>query len=182
MDRPFPPGSEELTFDVSSVLYRARRLPRLKVTGIALRLPFLTVNVSPDDSEKRIAREVLIRLRDKRVLVASECCDSCIDNALKSIAEIRQLLVDKQVEIARDDSPLFIVLDLMLNGIRRFLTYVEVRDPLLHRDEYFTALDVLRGHLLRSVEQVALLGDATPGLTNRLAFNPDWEPQLYLLG
>ena len=170
-----------LKFDVSSVVKRARRLPRPKINSVSINIPFLSINVSASSEEKKIAREILIRLRDKRVLVAWECCDSCIDNALKSIMEIRALLVDKQVEIQNEDSPLFVVIDLMLAGIRQFLTFTEARNPLYHRDEYFVALEALRGHLLRSVEQVATLAGTTPRLSNRLQFDRTWDASLYVL-
>jgi hypothetical protein len=170
-----------LKFDVSSVVSRAKRLPRPKIEGVSINLPFVTVNVSATDTEKKVAREILIRLRDKRVLVASECCDSCIQNALKSIMEIRSLLVDKQVEMPGDDSPVFILVDLMLAGVRQFLTFTEKRDPHLYRHEYFAALELLRGHLLRCIEQLALLAGTSPHLSNRLQFDPDWSPDIYQL-
>jgi hypothetical protein len=174
------PGEGSLTFDVSSVVSRARRLPRAKVKGISINLPFLSINVSSEDTERKVAQEVLIRLRDKRVLVARECCDSCIDNALKSIVEIRRLLVDKQVELSSEDGPLFVLLDLMLVGIRQFLTFTEVRDPHYHREDYLGALQTLRGHLLRCVEQIAKLGGTTPRLSDRLAFDTEWSPEVYV--
>lgn len=131
--------------------------------------------------EQKIAREILIRLRDKRVLVAWECCDSCISNALKSIMDIRALLVNKQIEIHNGDSALFVVIDLMLAGIRQFLTFTEVREPAFHRQEYLEALEDLRGHLLRSLEQVAAIAGTTPRLSNRLQFDREWDANLYLL-
>lgn len=170
-----------LRFDVSSIVEAARRLPRPKINSVSLNLPFLTINVSASRSEKKIAREILIRLRDKRVLVAWECCDSCIDNAVKSIMEIRTLLVDKQVEIQDENSPLFLISDLMLTGIRQFLTFTEARDPLYYREEYFTALEALRGHLLRCIEQVGRLASVTPRLSNRLQFDREWAAGVYVL-
>ena len=71
-----------LKFDVSSILQRVKTLPKLKVKGVSINLPFITIDMAASDIERKIAREVLIRLRDKRVLVAWECCDSCIKNAL----------------------------------------------------------------------------------------------------
>ena len=168
-----------LKFDVSSILQRAKRLPKPKVEGVSINLPFLSINVTVSDDEKKIAREVLIRLRDKRVLVAWECCDNCIENALASIQDIRALLVDKQVELPDENSAMFLLFDLMLAGIRQFLTFTERYDPHIHREEYFGALEFLRGHLLRCIEEVAKLGNTTPQLSNRLDFNPLWEKGTY---
>lgn len=173
--------SSSLKFDVSSVVERAKLLPKPKVKGITINLPFLSIDLAASDDEKRIAREVLIRLRDKRVLVAWECCDSCIRNALASIQDIRTLLVNKQVELNDENSVLFLLFDLMLAGIRQFLTYTERYDPHIHREEYFGSLDTLRGHLLRCVEEIAKAGNTSPKLSNRLNFNPVWEKEIYIL-
>ena len=116
----------------------------------------------------------MIRLSDRRVLSAWECCDDCIDNALKSLGEIRFLLVDKQVELADvRDGPLYLLIDAMALGIRQFMTF----DELLKRDDsapshprfgdfhrppdvrqaYFDGLELLRGHLSRCLGQVAVI-------------------------
>jgi hypothetical protein len=170
-----------LRFDVADLIERAKRLPKPKVESVSINVPFLTVNVSASNIEKKVAREVLIRLRDKRVLVAWECCNSCIRNALISIQEIRSLLVDKQVELPNEDSPMFLLFDLMLTGIRQFLTFTERKDPFLYRDEYLGALEVLRGHLLRCIDQIAKLSGTKPSLSNRLAFDSEWSPERYIV-
>jgi hypothetical protein len=172
----------DLKFDVSSIVEKAKNLPRPKVkVKVTVNLPFLSIELDPSNEEKKIAREVIIRLRDKRVLVAWECCDNCIDNAITSIREIRTLLVDKQVELQNDDSPLFLLFDLMLEGIRQFLTFTEKYDPRFNRDEYFGALEVLRGHLLRCIKEIAKIGDTSPKLNNRLEFDPLWNVDIYII-
>lgn len=173
--------TSELKFDVSSILQRAKLLPKPKVKGISINLPFLSIDLRVSDDIRKIAREVLIRLRDKRVLVAWECCDNCVRNALTSIQDIRTLLVNKQVELSDDDSALFLLFDLMLAGIRQFLTYTERYDPHIHREEYFGALEVLRGHLLRCIEEIAKVGNVSPQLSNRFNFNPIWEKEIYVV-
>lgn len=72
--------------DMTSLLARARR----HMGDVTINLPFISFGVSPDDQERRVAREVVIRLKDRRVLSAWECCDNCIDNALASLQEIRR--------------------------------------------------------------------------------------------
>lgn len=173
--------TSDLRFDVSSVLHRAKLLPKPKVKGISINLPFLSIDFTVSDDDRRIAREVLIRLRDRRVLVAWECCDNCIKNALVSIQDIRTLLVNKQVELPDEDSALFLLFDLMLAGIRQFLTFTERYDPHIHREEYFGGLEVLRGHLLRCIKEIAKVGSTSPQLSNRLNFNPIWKEGLYVI-
>ena len=170
-----------LRFDVTDLVERAKHLPKPKIEGVSINIPFLSISVSVSNIEKKAAREVLICLRDKRVLVAWECCDDCIRNALTSIQEIRSILVDKQVELPNEHSSMFLLFDLMLAGIRQFLTFTERKDPFLYREEYFGALEVLRGHLLRCIEQIAELAGAKPTLSNRLNFDSEWSPERYLM-
>jgi hypothetical protein len=111
-------------FNISKLLERARNLP-VSVDGVTIKLPFFVeVTLKPDNLERKVAREVVIRLADRRVLNASECCDGCIENALKSLLEIRQVIVDKQVELSsKNDSALFLLLDSIRDVIRQFLTF-----------------------------------------------------------
>lgn len=161
-------------FDLSDVLSRVRREIGSRIGDVTLNLPFVSVSVSPKDRERQVAREVVIRLKDRRVLSASECCDNCIDQALESLQEIRRTLVDKQVELSDlHDGPLYLLLDMMALGVKQFLTYEQL---LKHADyvpehstlsdfrrlpdvrqAYFDALEVLRGHLSRWLGQVAAI-------------------------
>jgi len=164
-------------FDIQDVLRRARRLAAGSLGDITLTLPFVTMAVHPRDKEKQVARELVIRLEDRRVLTAWECCDGCIDQALASRQEIRRLLVDKQVELAdTQDGPLYTLLDAMALGIRQFLTFEQrltapgaqspdfsgSRRPEGTRQAYFDALEVLRGHLSRCLGQIAALAGMEP--------------------
>jgi len=60
--------------DLSALISRMRRLPKA-VDGVSLNFPFVRVSVKPQGLERRVAREVVIRLADRRVLNAFECCD-----------------------------------------------------------------------------------------------------------
>jgi hypothetical protein len=158
-------------FDLSDVLKRASRLTRKHIGSVTLSLPFISVVISPKDGEKRAAREIVVRLKDRRVLSAWECCDNCIDHALKSLQEIRRFLVDKEVELVEfQDGPLYLVIDAMIIGIRQFLTYEQRlktatvlparrtkgirREPDM-RQGCFDGLEILRGHLSRCLGQIA---------------------------
>jgi len=161
-------------FDITDVLKRMRRLGRNRLGDVTLNLPFISIGVSPKDREKQVAREIIIRLRDRRVLSASECCDDCIDRALASLQEIRRLLVDKQVDLSDvEDGPLFLLIEAMTVSIRQFLTFEQrlqameqlpanklrsdVQRPANVRQAYFNGLEILRGHLSRCVGQVAVV-------------------------
>jgi len=120
-------GSIPFKFDITDLLARARRQISGRVGNVTLSLPFVSIAVNPKDKERQVAREVVIRLRDRRVLSAWECCDNCIDNALASLQEIRQTLVNKQVELSDlQDGPLYLLLDAMAAGIRQFMTFEEL--------------------------------------------------------
>ncbi|MFG1364052.1 hypothetical protein [Xanthobacter versatilis] len=164
-------------FDIRDVLGRARRLASASLGDISLNLPFVSVAVNPKDKEKHVARELVIRLKDRRVLTAWECCDGCIDQAPASLQETRRLLVDKQVELAdMQDGPLYMLVDAMALGIRQFLIFEQrlnapgapPADPCEFwrrqdtRHAYFDALEILRGHLSRCLGQIATLAGMEP--------------------
>jgi hypothetical protein len=93
-------GKAPSTFDLGDVLARSRRQLGNRLSGVTLSLPFLSFSVNPNNREQQIAHEIVTRLKDRRVLSAYECCDDCIDRALASLREIRQTLIDKQVELS----------------------------------------------------------------------------------
>lgn len=167
---------------LSTLLKRARQLP-VELDGISINLPFVSVTVKPDDIERRVASEVVIRMADRRVLNARECCDRCIERALDSLQEIRSLLVDKQVELAeRSDGALYLLLEVMLEGIRQFLTFVERLDCSSYegRQEYLCALEVLRGHLYRSLLQVAAIASMSiPEVPEHMRYSASWQIEQY---
>jgi len=175
----FMKNTNELIFDVSSILQKVNRLPKPKVKGVSINLPFLSIDFTVSNDERKIAKEIMIRLKDKRVLDSWQCCGSCIKHAVDSIQDIRALLVDKQVELSNENSALFILCDLMLYGIRQFLTLAEFYKPFANKTEYQEALDILRGHLLRCLDEIAKIGDVSTPTFYRQNFNPDWEKKIY---
>lgn len=167
-------------FDVTELLGKARKFASSRVGDVTLNLPFVSIAVAPKDREKQVAREIFIRLKDRRVLSSRECCDECIDRALSSLQEIRRFLVDKDVDLSDiRDSSLCLLIDAMTLGIRQFLTFEERlqtaelsrstqrRDSSRYRGDarqsYFDALELLRDHLSRCLGQIALVaGMDTP--------------------
>lgn len=172
-----------LRFDLRPLLARARRL-HTSVDGVTLKLPFLSLTVKAEDRERRVAREVLIRLADRRVLNARECCGSCIDRALGSLQRIRNLLVDKQVELAEhSDGPLYLLLDTALEGIRQFMTFEERLDQGNPSDwqRHFLALEILRRHIYQCLIQISAIADLRlPRVADSMQYEAAWQMAVYL--
>lgn len=182
-------------FNVSDLVQKARRYTKKRVDGVTINLPFISFSVRPDDLEQKAAREIVIRLANKRVLNAFECCDSCVEKALASLQEIRSLLVDKQVELAgQADGALFLIMELMLEAIRQFFTFEEGLRTVnpnfpgeihsrMHRvdlEPYFAALEMLRGHLFRCLSQIAVVADTTiPKIADHMRYENPWQLDAY---
>jgi hypothetical protein len=169
-------------FDISGVVNKFRKLPVKVEGGVNISLPFFQVTVKPDAIERTVAREVVIRLADRRVLNAFECCDNCIENALKSLQEIRAIIVDKQVELSgKTDGPVYLLLDAMRDGIRQFLTFEQRlskgRDG---RELYFAGLEMLRAHIHRSLIQISKIARMKiPGIAPNMRYDEDWQMEAY---
>jgi hypothetical protein len=185
-------------FDISDSIKKARKYINKHVDGVTIEIPFITFSVKPTDIEKKIARELLIRLTDKRVLNSKECCDNCIDNALASLQEVRKILIDKQVELsAYHDGGLYLLIELMTEVTRQFLTFQETlkahgRPPFspafkdFHidhqtRDAYMELLEQLRFHMHSCLTQIAKIAEMrTPKVESYLKANDTWLLSLYL--
>lgn len=166
-------GAIPFKFDISQVLSALALRPDARVSSVQLNLPFISVLAHPSAREVQLAHELFLRVRDRRVLNGRECCDGCIDAALGSLQEIRSALVEVQVNlIGEKDGILHTLIDLMLVSIRQFLTFAqsisnngldalrgtgEFYRPHDTRQIYFDALEQLRGHLSRSLGQLAVI-------------------------
>jgi hypothetical protein len=186
-------------FDFKAQLKDARRKLNSRVGSVSINLPFLSLSLNPDDLEKRIAREIVIRLSDRRVLNAFECCDNCIDHALSSLQEIRRILVDKQVELSSvPESPLYLLVELQVEAIRQFLTFeqrineaakpeglpsdasAKFRRSHQVNEKYFAALEMLRAHLHRCLLQEAKIADTQiPKISENMRYDEAWEIEAY---
>jgi hypothetical protein len=186
-------------FDFRAQIKDARRKLNTRVGSVSINLPFLSISLNPDDLEKRVAREIVIRVADRRVLNAFECCDNCIDQALSSLQEIRRILVDKQVELSgAPDSPLYLLIELQVEAIRQFLTFEQRlnqsaatastpidalrdfrRSPPV-REQYFAALEMLRAHLHRVLVQVSkVAATAIPKISDHMRYDDAWQLEAY---
>jgi hypothetical protein len=177
--------------DLSGIIRRMKSLPISVDAKVKVSIPFLEVTFTPDDRECKIAREVVIRLADRRVLNSKECCDGCIDNAITSLKEIREVLVDKQVEFSdKSDTALYILLDSIREAIRQFMTF-EQRLGGRHKEEhrnyeerqvYFDSLEMLRAHIYRTLMQLAKIGNCEnlPALSQMMYYDDQWQLEVYI--
>ena len=183
-------------FDLRELVARARHHINDRVSGVSVNLPFVSFSVNPEAAEKKIAKEIVIRLADRRVLNVFECCDDCIDKALASLQEIRQLLVNKQVELSNSTgSGLYLITEFMLEAIRQFCTFEEnlhnQKDFSLEmpphfkghdtKEQYFAALEMLRAHLHRCLRQVSIIADSKiPKISDHMRYDQAWQIDAYL--
>lgn len=187
-------------FDLRSLISCAKRKVVSSVDGVSINLPFIAFNVKPDDLERRTAREVVIRMAERRVLNASECCDNCIDQALESLQKIRSLLVDKQVKLSdHTDGALYLILEMMGDAIRQFLTFeqslaqqppkspiitptsADFHRPLDQREQYFAALEMLRAHLYRCLIQISKIANMEiPKINKFIKYDETWQIEAYV--
>jgi hypothetical protein len=184
-------------FNFDKLLGKAIEQAKKNIDGIEINLPFFTLSIKPNDIEKKVARELLIRLPDKRVLSSKECCDDCIDRSLASLQEIRKTLVEAQVSLADfHEGGLFLLIEFMVEGIRQFITFEEnlridssLKDsaqfkdlyrPRDIREEYFKILEQLRFHIHSCLTQIATIADMkTPKIASYLKSDETWLLSLY---
>lgn len=191
-------GAINFQFDVSDVVARARCSPPASNAATAFKLPFVTVLADCSPLERRIANELLIPLGDRRVLNSWECCDNCIDDALRSLQEIRSILLERRIELVGEPSGILsLIIELMLTAVRQFLTFAQrlrsagtVRsDPVSEpyrldedRQIYFDALEQLRGHLSRCLGQVAVVASLNVPSDGFIAgYQGPWQMEAYKL-
>jgi hypothetical protein len=189
-------GAINFQFDVSEVVARAMRAPPASNAATAFTLPFVTVLADRSPLERRIANELLIRLGDRRVLNSWECCDNCIDDALRSLQEIRSILLERRIELACEPTGILShMIELMLTAIRQFLTFEqslrsvgmaktnpaeEFYRPHEDRQIYFDALEQLRGHLSRCLGQVAVVAGLNVPSDGFIAgYQGPWQMEAY---
>jgi hypothetical protein len=176
-------GKPPFKFDMRSIVERAKRLP-VTIDGICIHLPFVDVNIKPDNVERQVAREVVIRVADKRVLNAFECCDGCIKQAVDSLQNIRQILVEKQVQLSDEtEGALYLLLDSIRDAIRQFLTFEQHLNPRRiqeNREVYFACLEMLRGHIHRTLLQIARIADMNiPDIAPAMRYDDNWQLEAY---
>lgn len=189
-------GTINFQFDVSDIVARVMRSPKASNTATAFTLPFVTVLADWSPLEHQIASELLIRLGDRRVLSSKECCDNCIDDALRSLQEMRSILLESRIELVGEQSGIMShMIELMLTAVRQFLTFEqslgsagmdkpepagEFYRPYEDRQIYFDALEQLRGHLSRCMGQIAVIaGRNVPSDGFIAGYQGPWQMDAY---
>ncbi|MBI1944529.1 MAG: hypothetical protein HYS27_02465 [Deltaproteobacteria bacterium] len=168
-------ATDGMRVDVRDLVSRARRWVSARVGGATITTGFISFPLVANDPERTAARQLVIRLRDKRVFTASDCCDGCVKNSIAALQEVRKILVEAQVQLANSHGgQLFWCTDYMRETIRAFLTWEErvraadrpdARAPDEHyRDQvqtrrYIEQLDVLRAHVRVAMTGIAKIAE-----------------------
>jgi len=183
-------------FNLISLIEKGRKYLNKHITGVTISLPFISFPISPKDVEIKVAKEIIIRLADRRVLCSIECCSNCAKSALDSLHEIRSFLVDKQVELRdQTDNPLYLIIEFMLEAIRQFFTFEEKIRPennettlLLtnnfahdREQQYLSAIEMLRQHIYRCLIQVSKIAEIDISKNDRyLRYDEKWQLEAYV--
>jgi hypothetical protein len=72
-------GAIPFKFDMTDLLARARRQVSNRLGNVTLNLPFVSITANPKDRERQVAREIVIRLRDRRVTFGLEAARELSD-------------------------------------------------------------------------------------------------------
>jgi hypothetical protein len=183
-------GAIPFESDLAELLTKARWRVGGRISDVSLDLPLASIAVSLKARERNIARELLVRPKDRCVLTARECGDDCISRDLSSLQDVRRTLVDKKVERSDGpDDPLYLLIDAMLIGILQFLTYEEFltcstyarphpRSRGFHptsdtTQAYFDELAVLRGHLSRHFGEICECGAHQTNVSRSIGIGQD---------
>lgn len=173
-----------LVIDVRDLVRRARRWLKTRAEGATVNTGFISFPLTVNKAERTAARKLLIRLRDKRVFTAEDCCDDCVRNSIASLQDVRAILVGQQADLAdHHEGQLFWVIDYMLATIRAFLTWDERTRADSASDSnadtydrergrthhYIEQLDVLRAHVRTALQGMAVIAeiDLPSAPTNR---------------
>ena len=187
----------DFMIDIRDLVQKGRRNLNKRVGSVTISTPSgISFNIEPHDPEVTCAREVIIFMRDRRVLNSKECCDGCIDRSLESLNKIREYLVGCQQKLANlSDGGLFLMIEFILDAIRQFMTYSERietsyksidtgisdlrRDPVA-REKYFTALNRLRNHCWQTLRQISHIANIDlPSVPEYLRLN-EWAADTYI--
>ncbi|MCL5770667.1 MAG: hypothetical protein M1479_00115 [Actinobacteria bacterium] len=178
----------DLKFNFQSLLSNKIQQSKDSIDSININLPYISFSIKPKNKEKIVAKEIIIRLSDKRILNNKECCNDCIRNAVISLNEIRQFLVNKQIDLMDyTNSSLYLLIEMILESIRQFFTYIEkyeidskFNNSFEKKEIYFGALELLRSHIYRCLIQISKIASVNiPKISYRIEYNEKWELNYY---
>lgn len=188
---------DDFQIDIRDLIKKGCRNLNKRVGSVTISTPAgVSFQVEPHDPEVTLAREVLIYMRDRRVLNSKECCDDCIDRSLSSLQKIRAYLVECEQKLANlTDGSLFLMIEFTLDALRQFVTYSEQieqefaeRDTTIRdlrrepeaRERYFSALNRLRNHCWQTLQQISHIAKVDlPSVPEYLRMT-DWESNAYV--
>jgi len=138
---------------------------KIELDNISLSFPFLvSASFKFEKGIVDIAKETILSLIDRRILNAFECCANCINDALKSLKEIKLELISIKKQLKNNiNSPLFYYIDYIVISINAFFDFME-RNNLIDsedfatKDIYFDALEMMRNHIAQCMFEIAKIG------------------------
>jgi len=174
-----------LRFDFSEFKNKEQHIQEKYKSGkVYINLPDgLNFSFDPSQDEKNIGKEIFVCIRASRVLNSKECCDTCVKEALDSLKDMRKIIVEmerKLVYVSDIDSPIHLLLEYAASGIRQFQTYTQFYTPKENEREYMEALTILRVHLLRTFDEINLIGGSTEKYGWRYDFPATLLPPEYI--
>ncbi len=148
-----------LQFKVQKLLKKAKKRIGQSVDGISITLPLISANLKIRQVERQIAREVAVKLKNRRVLKPrKEADEHNIEKEIASIQKIRGLLVEKQVELAQSDlgdGDFYLIIEFMLAPINQFLSFHEKWSRKKgDLEAYRSTYELLRDHVCSCLAQI----------------------------
>ncbi len=133
------------------------------VDSVSLSFPFgVSLNYKPKTSDIEIARDIVIKLIDRRVLNSKECCGNCINDSINSIKEIKSDLIGIKSKLLNNlDEPLYYLIDYIIAGINVFFDFMErySNDIEANKEIYFSALETIRNHTTDCLHEISKIGN-----------------------
>lgn len=94
--------------------------------GVSINLPFISFTVRVDETERDVARELLICLDDRRLLKRSHSCEKPTPLAIESVGKIRDLVVQMKAKLRNHTSgALYQMLEMMHLATVEFVNFIE---------------------------------------------------------
>ena len=134
-----------------------------KIDSIGLSFPFgLNITYKPIDSIKEIAKVIIIKLIDRRILNSKECCGSCIEQSVLSLKEIKAVLINEKTKLIKQiNTLLYYYVDYIIIAINTFFDFTEryYEKKEEYRGLYFDALEKIRNHVAKCMKEILKIAE-----------------------
>jgi len=158
-------GTYKLTFSIPKYKVRIQNIgisSNIKMESIGLTFPFgISTTLKPQQRDSEIAKEVIVKLIDRRILNSKECCASCIKQSVDSLKKIKSDLIGIKVRLSnRINEPLFYYVDYIVISINAFNDFIERYENDIEQNKvyYFDALEKIRNHIANCMYEISKIG------------------------